>query len=76
MEHIIAKLLNDFENGKMNRRQLIQALALAAANHAAVASERWRSIAWVWPIFSQPSAITDASDAESTALRYSISAWR
>ncbi|HUI54120.1 MAG TPA: VOC family protein [Bryobacteraceae bacterium] len=30
MEHIIAKLLNDFESGKMNRRQLIQSLALAA----------------------------------------------
>jgi len=30
MEHIIAKLLRDFENGFMNRRQLIQSLALAA----------------------------------------------
>jgi catechol 2,3-dioxygenase-like lactoylglutathione lyase family enzyme len=30
MEHIISKLLNDFESGKMNRRQLIQSLALAA----------------------------------------------
>jgi catechol 2,3-dioxygenase-like lactoylglutathione lyase family enzyme len=30
MEHIIAKLLQDFEQGKMNRRQLIQSLALAA----------------------------------------------
>jgi catechol 2,3-dioxygenase-like lactoylglutathione lyase family enzyme len=30
MEHIIAKLLNDFERGKMNRRQLIQSLAMAA----------------------------------------------
>jgi catechol 2,3-dioxygenase-like lactoylglutathione lyase family enzyme len=30
MEHIIAKLLKDFENGKMTRRQLIQSLALAA----------------------------------------------
>jgi catechol 2,3-dioxygenase-like lactoylglutathione lyase family enzyme len=30
MEHIIAKLLNDFERGMMNRRQLIQSLAMAA----------------------------------------------
>ena len=30
MESIIAKLLQDFEQGKMNRRQLIQGLALAA----------------------------------------------
>ena len=30
MENIIAKLLGDFENGKMSRRQLIQSLALAA----------------------------------------------
>ena len=31
MEHIIASLLNDFEHGKMTRRQLIQSLALTAA---------------------------------------------
>ena len=30
MEHLIAKLLHDFEKGFMNRRQLIQSLALAA----------------------------------------------
>ncbi len=30
MENIIAKLLQDFEQGKMNRRQLIQSLAVAA----------------------------------------------
>jgi catechol 2,3-dioxygenase-like lactoylglutathione lyase family enzyme len=30
VEHIMAKLLQDFEQGKMNRRQLIQSLALAA----------------------------------------------
>jgi catechol-2,3-dioxygenase len=29
-EHIVAKLLGDFERGKMTRRQLIQSLALAA----------------------------------------------
>jgi catechol 2,3-dioxygenase-like lactoylglutathione lyase family enzyme len=31
MEQIIAKLLQDFEQGKMNRRQLIRSLALASA---------------------------------------------
>jgi catechol 2,3-dioxygenase-like lactoylglutathione lyase family enzyme len=31
MEHIIARLLKDFESGRMNRRQLIQSLALAGA---------------------------------------------
>jgi catechol-2,3-dioxygenase len=30
MEHIVANLLQDFEQGKMNRRQLIQSLAVAA----------------------------------------------
>ena len=30
MEHVMAKLLRDFENGKLTRRQLIQSLALAA----------------------------------------------
>ena len=30
MEHIIAKLLHDFEHGRMTRRQLIQSLALTA----------------------------------------------
>ena len=30
MEHVIANLLQDFERGKMTRRQLIQSLALAA----------------------------------------------
>ena len=46
MEHIIAKLLHDFEDGRMTRRQLIQSLALTAtaasaagAAPAAAASE-------------------------------------
>jgi catechol 2,3-dioxygenase-like lactoylglutathione lyase family enzyme len=39
MEHIIAKLLQDFERGHMTRRQLIQSLALAAtATTAATAA--------------------------------------
>ncbi len=37
MEQIIGKLLQDFEQGKMNRRQLIQSLALAASAAAAAA---------------------------------------
>ena len=37
MEQIIAKLLQDFEHGKMNRRQLIQSLTMAAAAAAATA---------------------------------------
>src|SRR6266852_179048 len=37
MENIIAKLLQDFEQGKMNRRQLIRSLAVTAAAAAAVA---------------------------------------
>jgi len=35
MEHIIARLLQDFEQGRMNRRQLIQSLAVAASAAAA-----------------------------------------
>src|ERR1041385_7056012 len=35
MEQIIAKLLQEFEQGKMNRRQLIQSLAVAASAAAA-----------------------------------------
>jgi catechol 2,3-dioxygenase-like lactoylglutathione lyase family enzyme len=37
MESVIAKLLEDFEHGKMNRRQLIQSLSLAAAAAAGMA---------------------------------------
>jgi catechol 2,3-dioxygenase-like lactoylglutathione lyase family enzyme len=36
MEDIIAKLLQDFEQGKMNRRQLIQSLAVATSVGGAV----------------------------------------
>ena len=38
MEHIIARLLQDFERGKMNRRQLIQSLGLAATAASALSS--------------------------------------
>ena len=37
MESVIAKLLQDFELGKMNRRQLIQNLSVAAAAAAGMA---------------------------------------
>ena len=37
METVIAKLLNDFEQGKMNRRQLVQSLSVAAAAAAVMA---------------------------------------
>jgi catechol 2,3-dioxygenase-like lactoylglutathione lyase family enzyme len=37
MEQIIGKLLQDFEQGKLNRRQLIQSLALAATAAGAAA---------------------------------------
>ncbi|HEX3877086.1 MAG TPA: VOC family protein [Bryobacteraceae bacterium] len=40
MEHIIAKLLQDFEQGKMNRRQLIQSLAMAATAASAAVPAR------------------------------------
>lgn len=36
MEHIFANLLQEFERGKMTRRQLIQSLALAATAASAV----------------------------------------
>src|SRR5882724_9266024 len=38
MENIVAKLLHDFEQGRMNRRQLIQSLAVAAAAAAPAAA--------------------------------------
>ena len=38
MEHIIAKLLQDFERGHMTRRQLIQSLAMAATAAGASAA--------------------------------------
>ena len=36
MEHIIARLLQDFEHGKMTRRELIRSLALTATAASAV----------------------------------------
>ncbi len=48
MEHIVDKLLNDFEHGKMNRRQLVQSLsvaALAAAPAAAAEGKGFQAVA-------------------------------
>ena len=38
METMISNLIRDFENGKMNRRQLIQSLALAAVGSHSLSS--------------------------------------
>jgi len=38
MEHVIGKLLHDFEDGKMTRRQLIQSLTLAATAASAASA--------------------------------------
>lgn len=38
MENLIAKLLQDFEHGRMTRRQLIQSLALAATAASAASA--------------------------------------
>ena len=38
MENLIEKLLHDFEQGKMTRRQLVQSLAVTAAAASAVAT--------------------------------------
>lgn len=45
MEHVIANLLQDFERGKMNRRQLIRSLSVAAAAAAAAS---------LGPVVAQP----------------------
>ena len=37
MENVIAKLLQDFEQGRLNRRQLIQSITLTAAASAGIA---------------------------------------
>jgi len=39
MENLIAKLLSDFENGKMNRRQLVKSIAAAASATGAVEAQ-------------------------------------
>ena len=50
MEHVIAGLLKDFEDGKMTRRQLIQSLAMAAMAGSATAAAAQPPAPWktVW----------------------------
>ena len=38
MEHIVARLLDEFEHGRMSRRQLIQSLSAAAFSSIAASS--------------------------------------
>jgi catechol 2,3-dioxygenase-like lactoylglutathione lyase family enzyme len=45
MEQIIARLLEDFEHGKMSRRQLIRTLAVAATASAAVSANSAAAVA-------------------------------
>ena len=44
MENLIAKLLTDFEQGKMSRRQLIQSLAMASAAASAATAATGTSL--------------------------------
>src|SRR5260370_16791561 len=55
MEHIMAKLLQDFEQGKMTRRQLIQSLTIAATAAAASAA---------------PSAAADSKVAQAVYINH------
>lgn len=54
MESVIARLLNEFENGKISRRQLVQTLAMVAVG-APVASALAQSAA-ASPVAAAPSA--------------------
>ena len=55
MENVIAKLLQDFEHGKMTRRQLIRSLALAATAASAASAV--------------PAAAAAAAGSDSTILK-------
>ena len=59
MENIIAKLLQDFEQGKMSRRQLIQSIAVTATAAAAV------SVASAAP--AEDSSVFKATDFNHTS---------
>jgi catechol 2,3-dioxygenase-like lactoylglutathione lyase family enzyme len=60
MENLIANLLQDFEHGKMTRRQLIQSLALAATASAAS----------VVPAAAAPAAASDGTILKATYLNH------
>jgi len=68
MEHIMAKLLQDFEQGKMTRRQLIQSLALAAtaatatAEAAAAAESKVAQVVYINHISYQVADYTKTRD--------------
>src|SRR5580693_7463022 len=57
MEHLIAKLLHDFEHGLMDRRQLIRSIAAAAAVVAA-------------PIATAPAASAEGKGFQAVAVNH------
>jgi catechol 2,3-dioxygenase-like lactoylglutathione lyase family enzyme len=57
MEHLIAKLLHDFEHGLMDRRQLIRSIAAAAAVVAA-------------PIVSAPAASAEGKGFQAVGVNH------
>ena len=61
MENLIAKLLGDFEHGKMTRRQLIQSLALAATAASAASAV---------PAAAAPAAASDSTILKATYLNH------
>ena len=65
MEHIIAKLVQDFEQGKMTRRQLIQSLALtvtAASGVGTAAAAAPANAAYINHVSMQVSDYTKTRD--------------
>jgi catechol 2,3-dioxygenase-like lactoylglutathione lyase family enzyme len=61
MENLIAKLLQDFEHGKMTRRQLIQSLALAATAASAASAV---------PAAAAPAPATGSAILKATYLNH------
>jgi catechol 2,3-dioxygenase-like lactoylglutathione lyase family enzyme len=61
MENLIVKLLQDFEHGKMTRRQLIQSLALAATAASAASAA---------PALAAPAAAGDSTILKATYLNH------
>lgn len=63
MQNIIAKLLRDFDNGKMSRRQLIQSLALAATAASGVRAA----------VTSAPAAVSGFKTISVDHISYQVS---
>lgn len=61
MENVIAKLLQDFEHGKMTRRQLIRSLALAATAASAASAV---------PAIAAPAAAGGGTVVKTTYLNH------